>query len=85
MCLAIPGRITEVHVRDGLRMARVDFSGAVREACLEYVPEAEIGQYVIVHAGFAISLLSEAEAQATLDLLRRVAGSPDPDAGGEAL
>jgi hydrogenase expression/formation protein HypC len=82
MCLAVPGRITEIYVRDGLQMARVDFSGALREACLQYVPEAEIGQYVIVHAGFAISLLGEAEAQATLDLLRSMAGSADADADG---
>jgi hydrogenase expression/formation protein HypC len=82
MCLAVPGRITETHERDGLRMAKVDFGGATREACLQYVPEAEVGQYVIVHAGFAISLLSESEAQATLDLLRQLYESGEPEVGG---
>jgi hydrogenase expression/formation protein HypC len=84
MCLAVPGKITEMHERDGLRMANVDFGGAIREACLQYIPEAEIGQYVIVHAGFAISLLSESEAQATLDLLRDIAESGEQDPGGGA-
>ena len=73
MCLAVPGKIADVYERDGLRMARVDFGGAVREACLQYVPEAGIGEYVIVHAGFAINVVSESEAQATLELLRRLA------------
>jgi hydrogenase expression/formation protein HypC len=84
MCLAVPGKILEMHDSNGLRMAKVDFGGATREACLQYVPEAVVGQYVIVHAGFAISLLSESEAQATLDLLRDIseAGEQDGDGGG---
>ncbi|NIV30814.1 MAG: HypC/HybG/HupF family hydrogenase formation chaperone [Anaerolineae bacterium] len=69
MCLAIPGRIVEV-TEDGLmRMGRVDFGGVIREVCLAYVPEAGIGDYVIVHVGFAISQLDEDEAQETLRLL----------------
>jgi hydrogenase expression/formation protein HypC len=84
MCLAVPGRIIEIHERDGLLMGKVDFGGAAREACLQYVPEAEVGQYVIVHAGFAISLLSESEAQATLELLRDLAEASEPDSGGGA-
>lgn len=69
MCLAIPGRIVEV-TEDGLmRMGRVDFGGVIREVCLAYVPEAGIGDYVIVHIGFAISQLDEDEAQETLRLL----------------
>jgi hydrogenase expression/formation protein HypC len=84
MCLAVPGKVAQVYERSGLRMAMVDFGGATREACLQYVPEAEVGQYVIVHAGFAISLLSESEAQATLDLLRDIAESGGQGADGEA-
>jgi hydrogenase expression/formation protein HypC len=84
MCLAVPGRIIEIHERDGLLMGKVDFGGAAREACLQYVPEAEVGQYVIVHAGFAISLLSESEAQATLELLRDLAEASESDSGGGA-
>jgi hydrogenase expression/formation protein HypC len=82
MCLAVPGKVAQVYERGGLRMATVDFGGATREACLQYVPEAEVGQYVIVHAGFAISVLSESEAQATLDLLRDIAESGEQKADG---
>ena len=53
-------------------MGKVDFSGVTREACLEHVPEAEVGDYAVVHVGFAISLLSEEEAQETINLLREI-------------
>ena len=72
MCLGVPGKIIEIYEKQGLRMAQVDFSGVKREACIEHVPEAEVGDYAIIHVGFAISLLSEEEAQETLDLLRQV-------------
>ncbi len=72
MCLGVPGKILEIYEKEGLRMAQVDFSGVKREACIEHVPEAQIGDYAIIHVGFAISLLSEEEAQETLDLLRQV-------------
>jgi hydrogenase expression/formation protein HypC len=72
MCLAVPGKIVEVYQSGGLRMAKVDFGGAVREACLEFVPEAQVGDYTVIHVGFAISRLSEEEAQASLKLLRAV-------------
>ena len=73
MCLGVPGKITEIYEKDGLRMGRVDFGGAVREACLAYVPEAAVGDYTIIHVGFALSLLSEAEAEASLAVLREIA------------
>ena len=66
MCLGIPGEILEIHEENGLRFGKVRFGGAVREVCLAYVPEAKVGEYVIVHAGFAINTIDEAEAQATL-------------------
>lgn len=72
MCLGIPGMITSIYESDGLRMGNIDFSGVQREACLDYVPEAEIGDYVVVHVGFAISRLSEEEAQKTLSLIREI-------------
>jgi hydrogenase expression/formation protein HypC len=72
MCLAIPGKITETYDRDGVRMARVDFSGISREACLAYVPEASAGQYVMVHVGFAISAVDEEEAKRTYQLLEQL-------------
>ena len=72
MCLGVPGKIIEIYEKDNLRMARVDFGGVERETCLEYVPEAVVGEYVIVHVGFAINRLSEEEAQATLGILREI-------------
>ena len=68
MCLAIPGRIIEVYDEYSLKMGRIDYSGAVNTACLEYVPEAQPGQYVLVHAGFALNVLDEDEAMKTLAL-----------------
>ena len=73
MCLGVPARIEEIYTKDGLKMARVDFGGVSREVCLDYVPEAQVGEYCIIHVGFAISLLSEAEAQETLALLDEIA------------
>jgi hydrogenase expression/formation protein HypC len=72
MCLGVPGKIVEKYEKGGLQMAKVDFGGVFREACLTYVPEAQIGEYCIIHVGFAISLLSETEAQETLDLLKQI-------------
>jgi hydrogenase expression/formation protein HypC len=86
MCLGVPGMIKEIYQRDNLRMARIDFAGVEREACLEYVPEADVGEYVVVHVGFAISRLSEEDAQATLDMLREIMDleeelGPEPEQG----
>ena len=72
MCLAVPGKIVEITENEGLKMAKVDFGGIFREACLDYVPEAKVGEYCVIHVGFAISLLSEQEAQETLDLLKQI-------------
>ncbi len=69
MCLGIPGKISEVFERDGLRMARVDYGGVIKEACLTYEPEAQVGEYILVHVGFAISRMSDTEAQETLKLI----------------
>ncbi len=73
MCLGIPAKIEEIFQKDGLQMARVDFGGVSREVCLDYVPEAKVGDYCIIHVGFAISLLSESEARETLALLNEIA------------
>ncbi len=73
MCLGIPGKIVSLHETNSLRMGKVDYGGIVKEVCLAYIPEAQIGNYVIVHVGFAISLLDEAEALATLETIREVA------------
>jgi hydrogenase expression/formation protein HypC len=60
MCLAIPGKVIETFDKSGMRMGKVQFGGIVREACLEYVPETQVGEYVLVHVGFAISRIDEA-------------------------
>ncbi len=72
MCLGIPGKILECFDRSGLRMAKVQFGGIVRETCLEYVPEATTGDYVVVHVGFAISKVDEEEAARTYRLLEEM-------------
>jgi hydrogenase expression/formation protein HypC len=66
MCLAVPGKVAELYRMGGLSMARVDFGGIAREACMAYLPEAAVGDYVLIHAGFAISRMDEAEARRTL-------------------
>ncbi len=72
MCLGIPGKIKEVYERGGQKMCKVDFGGVTREVCIDLTPEAGVGSWVIVHVGFAISILDEAEAQETLALLQEI-------------
>jgi hydrogenase expression/formation protein HypC len=72
MCLGVPGKITALYERGGLSLGQVDFGGVTREVCLAYVPEARLGDYAMIHVGFALNLLDEAEAQQTLDLLRQI-------------
>lgn len=69
MCLAIPGKIAEIEEKDGLRFGRVQFGGIFRQACLDFVPEAMAGDYVMVHVGFAISVVDREEAERTYALL----------------
>lgn len=80
MCLAIPGRVLETFDRKGLRMARVQFGGVVREACLDTVPEAQVGSYVLVHVGFALSVIDEEEAARTYALLEEMGALGELDA-----
>ena len=69
MCLAIPGKVVETYAQGGMQMARVKFGGVTREACLDYVPGTRVGEYVLVHVGFAISCVDEEEAQRTYQAL----------------
>jgi hydrogenase expression/formation protein HypC len=69
MCLGIPGKVIEIRDEGGLRMGRVDFGGVRKEACLAYQPDVELGDYVIIHVGFAISRVDEEEALRTLEML----------------
>lgn len=77
MCLGIPGKVIETYETNGLPMGKVDFGGVVRETCLAYVPEVEVGEYVIIHVGFAISRIDEEEAQRTLELLAEIESMAD--------
>ena len=73
MCLAIPGKVVSISGDDPLaRMGRIDFSGVVKQASLAYVPEVNIGDYVIVHVGFALSKVDEAEAQKVFQYLKQI-------------
>ena len=79
MCLAVPGRITELHDDGGIPMARVDFGGIAREACMIYLPDARPGEYVLVHVGFAITKMDEQEAARTLADLKELGEIPAPE------
>ncbi|HET9590684.1 MAG TPA: HypC/HybG/HupF family hydrogenase formation chaperone [Anaerolineales bacterium] len=73
MCLGIPGKIIEIYQKDFLRMAKIDFGGIFKEVCLAYTPEASVGDYALIHVGFAISLMEAEEARETLKLIKEVA------------
>ena len=72
MCLGIPGKITEINETDGLLMGKVDFGGVIRDVCLSYIPDIQIGDYAIVHVGFAITRLDEESAMETLALFEEL-------------
>ena len=72
MCLGIPAKIIELYENNGLKMAKVDFGGVIKEACMEYLPEVKLGDYTIVHVGFGLSILDEQEAMETMDLLKQI-------------
>ncbi|HME10968.1 MAG TPA: HypC/HybG/HupF family hydrogenase formation chaperone [Bryobacteraceae bacterium] len=84
MCLAIPGKIVALEERSCMRMGRIDYGGITREACLEYIPDPQIGDYVMVHVGFAISKVDAEEAARTyqylaeMDQLDEIAGPEQP-------
>lgn len=84
MCLAIPGRVVDENQHDGLRFGSVDFGGVRKSICLEFVPEAVIGDYVLVHVGFAISRMREDEAQEQVALLSEIA-QHDPEGSSDAF
>lgn len=72
MCLSVPGKVIDIQIEDGFRMGRVDFGGVVKKACLEYLPDIEVGDYALVHVGFAISRILPEEAEKTLRLFREL-------------
>ena len=86
MCLGIPGQIKEIYELNGARMGKVDFNGIEKEVCLAYLPEIGVGDYTIVHVGFAITQLDEQSALETLELFHSL-GLLDEElnAGAEAI
>lgn len=70
MCLGIPGKVIKVFEQDGTPMASVDFDGVEQAVCIATTPEAQVGQYILVHAGFSLNVLSDTEATETLKILR---------------
>ena len=84
MCLGVPGRVlTREENAQGMTMGTVSFGGVAKEVCLAYVPDVRVGDYVIVHVGFAISIVSEEEATETFEILRRMGELAELDPGAE--
>jgi hydrogenase expression/formation protein HypC len=82
MCLGIPGRVIEIYGEDFARMGKVDFDGVVKEVCLAYLPELKVGDYTIVHVGFAITQIDEQSARETLALFHEL-GILEEELNGE--
>ena len=76
MCLGIPGKVVEIRQENDLPMGKVDFGGVVKDICLAYTPEARVGDYVIVHVGFAISRVDEAEAEEIFSYIEQIERGP---------
>lgn len=72
MCLGIPGKILDIYTVNDLPMGKIDFGGVTREVCLSFVPEAQVGDYALIHVGFALNLMSEQEALETLELIQQI-------------
>ena len=85
MCLGVPGKLLEVHHQEDPPMGKVEFGGITKDICLVYTPEAEVGQYVLVHVGFAISIIDEGEAEEIFSYLREIAAAAETEEaeGGE--
>ena len=73
MCLGIPGKVTELYETNNIKMAKVDFGGIIKEACMAYLPEIKVGDYTLIHVGFGLSIIDEQEAKETMDLLNQIA------------
>jgi hydrogenase expression/formation protein HypC len=84
MCLGVPGKLVEVYPQADLPMGKVDFGGILKEACLAYTPEAQVGDYVLVHVGFAISRIDEKEAEEIFGYLEEIGAMEDEMANDEA-
>ena len=88
MCLGVPGKVIEIYDTDGLKMGKVSYGGSINNVCLEYIPEVKVGQYTIVHAGFAISIVNEEDAFKSYQAwqeLSEAAASGGTDVFGEPI
>jgi hydrogenase expression/formation protein HypC len=83
MCLAIPGKVIEIYEEAGLKMGKIDYAGTVNKVCLEYIPEIEIGQYTVVHAGFGLSIIDEQEAMKSFEAWEELIRSAAAQGGGQ--
>jgi hydrogenase expression/formation protein HypC len=82
MCLGIPAKVIELYEANGMRMAKVDFGGVIKEACMEYLPEIKINDYTLIHVGFGLSIIDEKEAKETMEMLRQIdALGEEPESG----
>lgn len=84
MCLGIPGKVIEIYEANGTRMGKVDFSGIQKEVCLAYLPQIQVGDYTIVHVGFAITQLDEGSALETLAMFNEMGVLEEELQAGEA-
>jgi hydrogenase expression/formation protein HypC len=83
MCLAIPGKVIEIYEEAGLKMGKIDYAGTVNKVCLEYIPEILVGQYTVVHAGFALSIIDEQEAVKSYEAWEELIESASQQGGGQ--
>jgi len=72
MCLGVPGKVIEIYQVNDVRMGKVDFGGVIKEACLDFLPDIQVGDYTIIHVGFGISQVDEEEAMKTMEMLREL-------------
>ncbi len=84
MCLSIPGKVLDISFDGKIKMGKVDFAGIGKQVCLQYLPDVKVGDYVLVHVGFAISMVNEEEAAKTLDLLREMGEIQKELEGGDS-
>jgi hydrogenase expression/formation protein HypC len=85
MCLAVPGKVLNIDNSTEMAMGKVSFGGIAKQVCFAYVPEVKVGDYVIVHAGFALNILNEEEANEVFDLLKQMGDLGELEEGGEPL
>lgn len=72
MCLGIPAKVLELYETNGIQMGKVDFGGVIKEICMAYVPEVKVGDYTLIHVGFALNIIDEQEAMETMELFKEI-------------